>query len=109
VSPIIRSILSKSIDELNHQIMSDHDSVLETVGGFTTLHLCREWMLGLRRLLQTRARPLLYERDPNGHNFFLSLYHDYSGCRSASVVNPDVLSLLLEHGLAFSKQTVFIL
>jgi hypothetical protein len=87
--------------------MSNHDSVLESVSGFTTLHLCREWALGLRRLLQTRARPLLYERDPNGHNFFLSLYYDYSGCYTSSIVKHDVLSLLLEHGFSLFPENSF--
>jgi hypothetical protein len=99
--------LSKSIDELNHQIASNHDSVLEAVSGFTTLHLCREWVLGLKRLLQTRARPLLYEQDPNGRNFLLSLYYDYSGCHASSIVNPDVLSLLLEHGFSLFPENNF--
>ncbi|KAF4966220.1 hypothetical protein FSARC_6105 [Fusarium sarcochroum] len=106
VSPIVRAILSKSIDDLNHEIEVDPDSVLEKVNGFTTLHLSRNWALGLERLLGTQAQSLLYELDPHNRNFLCSMPSDDLSMPGL-ILEVDVLEVLFEQGFSFFPENSF--
>ncbi|KAF4998327.1 hypothetical protein FGRMN_3207 [Fusarium graminum] len=106
MSPIMRAILLRSIDELNHQIKVAPDSVLETVNGLTTLQLCREWPQGLESLIESRARYLTHERNTFGQNFLHSIFHDHIS-HITDYVNPGVLELLLQHGFSLFPDNNF--
>ncbi|KAK4456615.1 hypothetical protein QBC42DRAFT_56207 [Cladorrhinum samala] len=59
IHPIFRAICSRSETDLITCISRDPDSPMETISGFTTLHLCAQWPQGLKCLLETRAKTTL--------------------------------------------------
>lgn len=106
-TPIIRAIVTRSIEQLDQQIKANPNSVFETIDGFTTLHLCRRWAPGLKRLLETRARHLINERDPYGRDFLESMHLNPGGCMHPDFLSSDVLAIILELGFSFFPNNTF--
>ncbi|KAK0714495.1 hypothetical protein B0H67DRAFT_214048 [Lasiosphaeris hirsuta] len=59
IPPIARSILSRSLPELDRCILHDPMAPMRRVMGIATLQISATWPQGLRRLLATEARSLL--------------------------------------------------